>query len=182
MPSSSSASRTVVLEAERQEVRAELRADQVLGGQVDDRALLAARGSVARRADPAMQQAIAHGVREREVVIVASSRRPETSRARRTASRSDRAQAPRDRPPPGYSELGVCRLVEPDDDLLTGDQIGRRSRLTSLATAFANVAASGGDSTQPFSFAIACRVFSTAATEPARCDERLSRSPRRAPS
>ena len=57
------------LDAERWEVRAELRADEVFGGEIDDRALLVGEHR-ARRVDPAMEQAVAHRVREREVVVV----------------------------------------------------------------------------------------------------------------
>ena len=55
---------------ERQQVRAELRADQVLRRQVDHRAMLALE-EPARRVDPAMEQPVAHRVGEREVVVVA---------------------------------------------------------------------------------------------------------------
>jgi hypothetical protein len=59
-----------LLESEREQARAELRADQVLGRQVDH-AAVPARVVRARRVDPPEQQPIADRVREREVVVVA---------------------------------------------------------------------------------------------------------------
>jgi hypothetical protein len=58
------------LDAEAQQVGRELRPHQVLGRQVDHRAVLALEVG-AGRAHPAQQDAVAHGVCERQVVVVA---------------------------------------------------------------------------------------------------------------
>ena len=57
------------LEPERHEIRAELRPDQILGREVDHRAL-PIREDRSRRIDPAMQQAIANRIGECQILIV----------------------------------------------------------------------------------------------------------------